>query len=183
MLRQATQSLLTAILLSLATVPATAADVAPATEVIKGKSVALDVDATKKLNIFFSNFSEAYLKPFEAGKLTDDALIEFGIKHNLINYPKVFHANQLAEEEVNKACKKYFGTVPKAHHAVGEYAYTNGRYTVQPASGEAFTFSQIAELTDNGDGTYNAKVNDYTASSGFTGDVHGTPAIWKAAGD
>ena len=183
MLRKIAQSFLFALLLSLAPMPATAADAAPATEAAKGNPVALTADETKKLNIFFSNFSEAAVESFEAGKMTEDALINFGIQHNKINYPKGFQGEKLSSSEVDKACKKYFGNAPKTHYATKEYKYADGRYTVPASSGEAFVFSQVAEMTENANGTYQAKVNIFTASSGFTGDVHGTPASWKAAGD
>ena len=39
----------------------------------------------KKMNTFFSNFSEVFLKPFKKGQITNKELIRFGIFHNIFN--------------------------------------------------------------------------------------------------
>ena len=56
--------------------------------VAKNNEVKMDIALKKKLDIFFSNFSEAYVKPFEKDKIDDSSLISFGEKHIIINNKK-----------------------------------------------------------------------------------------------
>ena len=90
--------------------------------------------------------------------------------------------NQLAAKDVDAVCKEHFGVAPKKHQTLPDQnPYANGKYTVYPSPCDEFVFSQIANLTDNGDGTCTALVNVYLAPGDFTGDVHATPKVWKAA--
>ena len=51
------------------------------------------------------------------------------------------------------------------------------------ADGEAYTFSQVERLTDIGGDKYIAYINVYTASSGWTGNQHGSPKSWGSGED
>jgi len=83
----------------------------------QGKEVNLDEKSWEKLNIFFCNFSESAVPYFEKDKLSDDELIKFGIRHNLINMPKNIqkvnenenYTEKVSAENVHNAIKKYFG--------------------------------------------------------------------------
>ncbi|HBF35081.1 TPA: hypothetical protein DDW35_11025 [Candidatus Sumerlaeota bacterium] len=167
---------LLALLFLLSVFPVVAGDVAP-------KTVSLDTSETQKLNMFFTDFSAVSLKAFEAGKLTDKALIEFAIKHCDLNHPEFLeNESQLNAKHVDAVCKEHFGVAPKKHQALPDQnPYANGKYTVYPSPCDEFVFSQIASLTDNGDATYTAKVNVYLAPPDFMGDVHAMPKVWKAA--
>ena len=152
-----------------------------------GKNVTLPSDEQKKLNTFFSNFSEAYLEPFTSGNITGDELIKFGILHNYKNYFKLFEKageNELKIKDalVSEAIGKYFGKTFSAHKSTKDYKYKNGYYFIPNADGEAYTFSQVTSLSDIGGDRYIASLNIYTASSGWTGNQHDNPKNWGADG-
>ncbi|HEY5534473.1 MAG TPA: hypothetical protein VIL99_06020 [Ignavibacteria bacterium] len=134
-----------------------------------GKIVTLSADEQKKLNTFFSNFSEAYLEPFTSGNITDDELIKFGILHNYNNNFRLFEKageNELKIKDalISKSIEKYFGKTFSAHKSTKDYKYKNGYYFIPNADGEAYTFSQVTSLSDIGGDRYIAYINVYTAS-------------------
>ncbi|MGV8019186.1 MAG: hypothetical protein AB2L26_13535 [Ignavibacteria bacterium] len=152
------------------------------------KEVKLTTEEQKKLNIFFSNFSEVGLKPFSSGSAADEELINFGVLHNYKNnlskFEKVDNLNsKIKEEHVSASIKKYFGINFSGHKSTGDFKYKNGYYYVSIADGEAFTFSQVEKLNDMGGDKYSAYVNVYTAGSGWTGDVHASPKKWGGGGE
>ncbi|MFX4261530.1 hypothetical protein ACOBQJ_04935 [Pelotomaculum propionicicum] len=149
--------------------------------VIQEKEIDMDMDTRKKLNTFFSNFSEVSLAPFERGKISQSELIRFGIYHNWLNNYNLFTIEgskaYIDEAAVYSSIKKYFGL--DVDKPVNEFSYSNGMYQITAATGEAYRFSQIAKLVDKGNGYYEADVNVYEASSGFTGNPHGSLDEWK----
>jgi hypothetical protein len=152
------------------------------------KEVKLTSEERKKLNIFFSNFSEVDLKPFQSGGITEDELIKFGVMHNYINNFKLFdnlgEGNmRLKEDAVSKSIEKYFGKTVSRHKPVYDIRYKNGNYYIQAADGGAYIFSQVKRLVDIGNDRYIAYVNVYSASSGWTGDEHASPEQWNDAYD
>lgn len=159
---------------------------APKSEI---KKVKMNRNMKKQLDTFFSNFSEAYVEPFENGNISDENLIRFGIFHVIINNEKLIENKNdvnngedygyIKAENIDNKCLYYFGKKPQKHITINGYTYENGYYKFPRASGEAYTFSQIDELFDLGNNTYKAKVSIYYASSGFTGDSHGTMEQWK----
>jgi len=152
-----------------------------------GKEVTLSAAEMKKLNVFFSNFSEAYLAPFTAGNISDEELIKFGVLHNFINNRKQFQKSgeyvMVTFDAVSKSIEKYFGKTFKNHKPTDDFKYKGGYYFIQDADGEAFTFSQVGSVSDIGGDKYVAMVNVYSASSGWTGDVNGSPKTWVSDGD
>ncbi len=150
--------------------------------------VKLNSEEMKKLNIFFSNFSEVNLKPFTEGKIADDDLINFGVLHlyknNLGMFEKVDAGNfKIKEDKVSASVQKYFSKNIGSHKSTSEFKYKNGFYFIEIADGEAYTFSQVESLTDIGNDRYVAYVNVYTAGSGWTGDAHGSMKEWKSNGE
>lgn len=93
------------------------------------QEVTVDKSLRQKLNIFFSNFSEAALPAFEKDKLPNSAMIQFGIRHNLINnfnlvekYDSYNGVNgRINPEYVEKAVYKYFGKNITKHETVEAY--------------------------------------------------------------
>lgn len=156
---------------------------------IKAVEISMDIDVQKKLDTFFSNFSEANVKPFEKGKIDDSSLIGFGVIHVIINNDKLIsykgekNEGYIKAEDVDTMTSYYFGEKVSKHKTVDSYIFENGSYKFQMASGEAYTFSQIEKLSDLGNNKYQAEVSIYKASSGFTGDSHGTINDWKASGE
>lgn len=153
----------------------------------QGKEISLDQDTRKKLNTFFSNFSEAWVEPFEKGQISDSELLWFGIIHNWKNNMDLFRIEgskaYIEENSVYSSIKKYFDIdveKPQDGFSYNYFSYNNGFYQIQAASGEAYRFSQIVRLVDKSNGYYAAFVNIYEASSGFVGNPHGTLDEWKS---
>ncbi len=150
-------------------------------------SVKLSFKEIKKLNTFFSNFSEASVEPFKKGEISDSALIRFCVSHNEINNSKVFvsagKANlvKIRASLIDETAVRYFGKKISSHQSVRSngISYGKGWYLVENASGEMFRFSQVKDFLQKGDDVYTATVNVYSASSGWTGNVHGTAEEWK----
>lgn len=138
----------------------------------------------KRLNTFFSNFSEVFLWPFEKGQISNKDLISFGVYHNKRNNYKLFQRYnfnylKLDKKYVEATVEKYFGIKSIIHESSGDITYKDGYYILPDGDGEAFVFSQVTKFIDIGNGYYVAYLNIYVASSGFTGDPHGNLKIWQ----
>ncbi len=153
-----------------------------------GKDVTLSASEQKKLNIFFSNFSEVNLKPFNRGEISTDELINFGVYHNYINNRKLFEKSsegkvRISEEYVINSVQKYFGLELEKQESTPEITYKTGNYYIPESSGEAFYFSQVEKVNDIGYDQFIAYINVYSASSGWTGNAHANPKDWDANAD
>ncbi len=144
----------------------------------------LDGEERDLLDTFFSNFAEAHVRSFVMNnEIPLDTFVDFGVRHNLINrkYDMV-NVNDgywgVKKEAVEAAVYKYFGRSIEAASS-RQYALTNDLYLVPKASGEGVTFAQIDEWNNSGNGVWTGTVSVWSASSGFTGDVHGTVPEWK----
>ena len=142
----------------------------------------INLSAAEKIQLdkFFSNIARANLKPFTNGDISDKKLIEFALNTIAVNEPRIV---KVPVRRVNSICNKYFAHIPKKHGQVHDYKYADNNYYISQASGEAYRFAQVLSLKECGNENYTAIINVYTASSGFTGDVHGTKAEWQAAGE
>jgi hypothetical protein len=151
----------------------------------QGKDIKLSPKEKKELNTFFSNFSEIFMEPFTKENLSDKALINFGVSHNYRNNLKKCEKGEdptivkLKSSFVDDAVNKYFGKKIKTHQSVEDYKFSNGKYTIPEAAGEAYVFSQIENLYDNGNNFYSANINVYSIGSGWSGSPHGTPKEWQ----
>jgi hypothetical protein len=143
----------------------------------------------KKLNTFFSNFSEVFVEAFSQDSLGDQTLITFGVAHNYRNRSKLFERTadgakaKIKAIYVDQATQKYFDRKIEKHQSVGDYEYKGGYYYLTEASGEMLQFSQVERVVSLGNKRYAVDVNVYSSSSGWTGNVHATPASWKKSGD
>lgn len=146
-----------------------------------GSAAAIKLDAAKqkKLNVFFSNFSEANVDSFAQGELSDQAMLDFALSHVYINKFKSLKKSKdgnsviATSKQVDTATMKYFGQKIKKHK--------ENSYTIPCADGEVFYFSQLDSLEDLGKKTFKATGTVYSTGSGGTPDVHGTPAEWEKA--
>ena len=144
----------------------------------------LDAAQRDKLDIFFSNFAEAHVGSFVVNnEIPTDTFVDFGVRHNLINRKyDLVNVNEgywgVKKDAVEAAVYKYFGRNIQAASS-RQYTLTNNLYIVPKAGGEAYTFAQVADWNECGNGVWAGIANIYTASSGFTGDVHGTAEQWK----
>lgn len=145
-------------------------------------------DEWKKMNIFFSNFSEAFVKPFEKEQICNKALIDFGIIHNKLNNNSLLKSYdslhfKLDKKYVESSVDKYFGIKSITHETTENSIYKDGYYITPKSTGEVYVFSQVTKFVDIGNSYYIAYLNIYYAGSGFTGDPHGNLNIWKDEGD
>jgi hypothetical protein len=132
----------------------------------------------RALNIFFSNFSETYLEDFSAGDYDDKTLIEFAVRHNVINNAGLFKhdANSdyyIEPKHVNATVKKYFGAEKITAQDGGDFVlYRDGKYYWDDVfeGSPWFAGSQALELRDNGDGTLSAIVGDYGDNENYQKD-------------
>jgi hypothetical protein len=151
---------------------------------IEGKEIKLNLVQWKKLNTYFSNFSEVFFEPFSEGQLSNEEIIRFGVSHNIRNNESLIenvdeNHGRLAAKYVEASVEKYFGIKHIDHKSVPGYRFKNGYYIVSWGSGEAYCFSQVTKLIDIGDDCFIAYTNEYVASSGFTGDPNGSAKDWE----
>lgn len=141
--------------------------------------IKLDRVRKKKLDTFFSNFSESAMESFKQHSLSRKALLDFALDHIYKNdYRSIRHAGNNAyipAALVDKVTEKYFGEKLKKHQ--------ESEYQVPEASGEAYVFSQISGLAEVGKNLFRATGVIYSVDSGSTLDPHATPATWKKAGE
>jgi len=147
------------------------------------KPMNLSTEEVKKLNTFFSNFSEVMLSDFKRNEIPDNKLISFGVFHNHINNYKKFEKEgeydiKIKKEYVEESVQKYFNLKITNHQSTDEIIYKNGYYIITNSSGEAYFFSQLVNLYDIGNDEFLADVNIYAAGSGWTGDSHASPQTW-----
>ena len=136
----------------------------------------------RKWNTYFSNFSEVYVEPFERGKITENALIEFGIRHNLENNHPLWTKQGLVPRYVEASVMKFFGRKITRHHAPSSYfPYKNGCYGYPTAGGEGIAFSQVTGLQALSKNERRADVTVYVAGNGWEGDRQGCLPVWRRA--
>ena len=123
-------------------------------------------EESKKLNTFFSNFSEVFMDPFDKETLSDSKMIDFAVSHNYKNNYKRFESSgentvKIKKEFIDESAEKYFGRKITTHQSTEYIPYKNGYYFVGEADGEAYRFSVIEELFEVGDNYYFAIINIY----------------------
>lgn len=151
---------------------------------VNHKTVELSAIEKANLNNFFTSFSEIYLPTFSQNNIPDSVLIQFGVYYNYRNNFKMF--KQIPEDskasinqvQVADTAFKFFSQKIKKHQAIEGVVYNNSNYVIYNADGEAYRFSQVLEMVDLGEGVYQATIEIYSASSGFTGDINGNPKTW-----
>lgn len=128
------------------------------------KPMQLSKEQREAFDTFFSNFSEAYVQGFSYGQITDDQLIQFGVRHLRLNDKTIIKRKNshyaISSEDVDWATKKYFGKVVQNHHSISRYTLVDGYYEFDGSAGDVY-FSKIGNLYDNGDGTFTASVYMY----------------------
>jgi len=150
----------------------------------KPKPVNLTSAEKAEWNAYFTFFSEIFTAPFQQDSISDKDLIHFGVFYNLRYHYKLFqpideNKSTIRQDQVADTAMKYFGKKINVHQNIPDVEYNNKLYIIQLADGEAFPFSQIESLVDNGNGIFVATLNIFTASSGWTGDINANPDIWK----
>lgn len=127
----------------------------------------LDVDGTKKLNIFLSNFSESYFNEYDCNNVNADRLISFAFIHDLINnHSLIKYSNQsmgISCDRANETLSKYFGkTISKT--STSNWSCDGSYFWMPAATGESYDYFSVAlNLIDLKDGTYKVDFNNYYA--------------------
>ena len=143
----------------------------------------LSSEDIRKLNVFLSNFSEAYLYDFDSNYYDEGEAVKFAFIHNLINNDSniVYQGMEMGISlaDVNSTLNKYFGVSvsPSTKYVYNSYysgdryynytvvwEYRNGMFWTSAASGETYDyFTIVNNLIDLKDGTYRAEFNVYYA--------------------
>jgi len=137
----------------------------------------LSYNATQKynLNIFLSNFSEAYLEYYDHNNVDPAKMISFAFVHDIINNNSAIKWDiggsngsrmGIAASRVNTTLDRYFG-ISISHKSIGHWQYDGSTYWTGASSGEGYGFFSVAlSLEDRKDGTYTVKFNNYTFGQG-----------------
>lgn len=126
------------------------------------QKVSLSAEEKHKLDVFFSNFAEAWgeiIPKFTFDGINNAQLIQFGMAHNVINRKQVVKTingkQAVPVGEVRFATMKYFGKDVQPQ-SVGNIDCDGTYFYTVRADRNADCTARIKELFDNHDGTYTA---------------------------
>lgn len=143
----------------------------------------LSSEEKRNLNVFFSNFAEAYLDEYNRDAFSANDLIEFAFIHNRVNDTSeeefdMFDSEYFDEvmgfkvQVMDMIIDRYFGVkVPhedtvyiNEYGSYSGYAFKNGYVYTGAATGGYYDFcAVVTSLVDLGDGTYRAEYDKYGA--------------------
>lgn len=132
-------------------------------------------DVQYKINVFLSNFAEAYFNTYPTTKYR---MLSFAYTHAMLNQDGEIKYTSgeayMSEDDINSVLYKYFGIsyskngAPETYYLEPQYTgayirYDGKNYYYPVAAGESYSNLAIAtEMTRNSDGTYNVKFDMYT---------------------
>ena len=149
----------------------------------------MSADEYRELNLFLSNFSEAYYDPDDSYYTDpDEQKIMFAYLHSIINYNSV--KNKLYDSyyygipasEVDRILNRFFGkTVPhKTPSNSKVWKYRDGIFLIPAADGESYgAFSLATGMYPNGNGTYRITFNVYYDESVLGGNIITDKSIYS----
>lgn len=132
----------------------------------------------KKINVFLSNFAEAYFEEFPA---SDYDMLQFVYIYCMINNDKKIKydddVDYIVKKDVDTIIKDFFGKKITPDEE-GEWFYDDypefgvmfdgKRYEFEPGGGENYDRMAVAKsMIDNGDGTYTVEFDIYYAENGL----------------
>lgn len=153
------------------------------------------------LNLFFSNFSEVVFTEYDHNNYDIDKLITFSIWHSYRNNGATHsggsaqYDEQVSAEKVASDLQRYFGITDYSNHSIHytehgssmsgshDYPFSNGAYHFAGADGAPLTWSQVITLYDNGDGTFSAKLQDYSTQVLSADYIYKRQKYWKVGSD
>ena len=128
----------------------------------------------KDMNIFFSNFSEAFFREYTE-KTTDEDIIQFAMTHNRINYNDRWkYENEyevISASHISNTITRFFDREIKLRD-IYNYKFENDKFYVPMATGEQYLgFMQVDSIMKN-DEILTVKLIDfqYDNSDGLHGD-------------
>lgn len=127
----------------------------------------LTSEQKKDLNVFLSNFSEAFFKYYDADNINTNDLISFAFIHDKINNSKLIRYKDsnmgISAERVNETLNKYFGK-SIVNESTNDWQYDGECYWMGGADGESYDYFSVAlNLVDLNNGTYRVDFNTYYA--------------------
>lgn len=133
----------------------------------------LSANDIKMLNIFLSNFSEAYVENIDTsdmGEMIDFVMLNTKINYsNKITYDGIVinpennnsHSGWVTEEYVAERVDRFFD-VELENMSTDSTYYNNGKYYLFAADGETYAhFTKVTSATENADGTVTVKYDVY----------------------
>jgi len=119
-----------------------------------GTPVVLSDSDLKDMNIFFSNFSEAFFREYTE-KTTDEEIVLFAMCHNRVNYYDRWSYEDSYEvidaTHISNTIDRFFD-IKIQFKSTNNYEFKNNKFYVPAASGEQYLgFSQVESIMKNGD--------------------------------
>jgi len=123
-----------------------------------GTEVIMTTDELTNLNIFISNFLEAYFTEYDPMNTGDSELIHFAYMHNRINYRErmnyVDYHEGLEASYITSAVKRFFNR-DVSLYSFDSYIYQDGRLYSPAADGDPFSnFAQVYRVERDSSGAY-----------------------------
>ncbi len=143
----------------------------------QGEKVFLSNTELKSLNIFLSNFIEAYFEEYSA-ETDDEELILFAFLHNKLNNSARIKDEMLNGEfyevidggHITNTLMRFFSRNLSLYSFDG-CIYSNGKFYVPGASGEYYGyFAQVFKVEDKGRGVYGVYFDIYSAEYDYQMD-------------
>lgn len=132
----------------------------------------------REMNLFLSNFSEAFYNPVSGFYRGDEAKIDFAFTHITINSSEKVVAEDyymgITAEDIDIVLNRFFGeSIPhKTPENSKRWVYKNGKFLVPAASGDSYgNFSIVTEVRVLKDGNYEALFNVYNDPEIVGGDI------------
>lgn len=144
------------------------------------KNVLLDMspEQRREVNIFLSNFSEAFYEPNQGYYSEAEAKISFAYIHSLINgYNTTFYEDNymgISAKDVDNVLVRFFGSSVSHQTPPNSvcWIYKDGKFLMPAASGESYPYFSIAtEMKKRPDGDFDVKFNIYSDPSITGGDM------------
>lgn len=155
---------------------------------MNGTPVTLSINEWTDLNLFLSNFAEAYLNSFSE-ETTEGELINFAFIHNKINYAsrvtgKTFNGNSyeaIEEKYIASTINRFFNKDIGDLKDMGAYQFAN-EYCYIPASDGGYYgyFAQATEIYDIGDNLLGVTFEIYESDYDYQGfeKLYEPKSIW-----
>lgn len=159
-------------------------------EDVKPFEVKLSNENLTKLNIFFSNFSETRLESFEKDNISEDMLINFAIRHNVLNNRNNIekyddYNGKISKKTIEQTILKYFGIEFNKHKSTQEFKFENDYYILAYADGDTPDFSSVTKIIDDGNNYYTCYVDIYSPQvvDGYPDNRYDSPDKWNMPAD
>ena len=150
----------------------------------------MSAEEAREVNIFLSNFSEAYYVPEPECYSPEEALIDFAFIHCKINsYEKILYEEDymgITATDVDAVLNRFFGKTvahktPKDNQ---QWIYRDGKFLTPAADGESYgTFSIATQVRLYDNGNYEVAFNVYNDREIGGGDVITDKTIYSLAAD